>query len=88
MPAFPAPAEVFVASLDNDKSYVYDRETGLLTKGNVDLETEARAAAENVILNAAIEDGILVQAQLNGENYLITLFQNLGFEDVIFSPKE
>lgn len=82
------PAEVFIASLDNDKSYVYDRETGLLTKGNVDLETEARTAAENEILNAAIEDGILVQAQLNGENYLIRLFQNLGFEDVIFSPNE
>src|SRR4030066_689032 len=39
-------AEIFVATLDNDKSYVYDRETGLLTHGDINLETTARQAAE------------------------------------------
>ncbi len=38
--------EVFVTALDNKKSYVYDRDTGLLTKGDVNLESSARAAAE------------------------------------------
>ena len=32
-------AEVFVATLDNDKSYVYDRETGLFAPNQIDLET-------------------------------------------------
>jgi hypothetical protein len=41
--------EVFVATLDNDKSYIYDRDTGLLTRGNVQLESEARRAAEAAI---------------------------------------
>ena len=78
------PAEVFVATLDNDKSYIYDRETGILTRGDVNLETLARQAAENEIRAAALEDGILEQAQTNAEAYLYRLLRSLGFADVIF----
>ncbi|KXK15117.1 MAG: hypothetical protein UZ14_CFX002000828 [Chloroflexi bacterium OLB14] len=78
------PSEIFIATLDNEKSYVYDRETGLLTKGEVDLETLARQTAEDEIRKAALEDGILVQAQTNAENYLFRFFNALGFENVIF----
>lgn len=77
-------AQVFVATLDNEKSYVYNRDTGLLNKGDVNLETNARAAAEKEILKAAVEDGILVQAQQNGEGYLSRLLRGLGYADVIF----
>ena len=77
-------AEVFIATLDNDKSYVYDRQTGILTKGEQDLETLARQAAEEEIRNAALEDGILDQAQLNAEIYLERFLDALGFEEVIF----
>jgi len=76
--------EVFIAALDNEKSYVYDRETGLLTKGDVNLEKTAREAAEKEILNAAMEDGILDQAGQNAENYLGRLLRGLGFGDVVF----
>lgn len=76
--------EVFIATLDNDKSYVYDRQTGLLTKGESDLETLARQAAETEIRKAAIEDGILEQAELNAEVFLDRLFNSLGFDSVIF----
>jgi len=76
--------EVFVATLDNEKSYVYDRETGLLTKGEINLETVARQAAERAILEAALEDGILEQARLNAEVFLERLFNQLGFERVVF----
>lgn len=78
------PAEIFIATLDNDKSYVYDRETGLLTKGQVDLETLARQAAEDEIRKAALEDGILMQAQKNAEAYLLKFFVALGYKTVIF----
>jgi len=77
-------AEVFIATLDNDKSYVYDRQTGLFAKGEVDLETLARQAAEEEILNAALEDGILEQARLNAEVYLERFLDALGFENVVF----
>jgi hypothetical protein len=78
------PAEVFIATLDNQKSYVYDRDTGLLSQGVQDLETLARQAAEDEIRKAALEDGILTQAQTNAENYLYRFFQALGYQNVIF----
>src|SRR3990172_6768701 len=34
-------AEVFIAKLDNAQSYIYERDTGFLTRGNENLETEA-----------------------------------------------
>jgi len=77
-------AEIFIVTLDNEKSYVYDRQTGLFTKGEQDLETLARQAAEKEIYLAALEDGILDQATVNAEAYLLKLFSTLGFENVIF----
>ena len=80
--------EIFIATLDNEKSYVYDRETGVFSQGEVDLETSARLAAEEAILESALDDGILEQAQINAENYLIRLLRDLGYPDVVFlEPK-
>lgn len=78
------PAEVFIATLDNETTYVYDRDTGLFTEGDISLEAEARRAAEQEIRAAALEDGILEQAQLNAENFLFRFLRSLQFEDVIF----
>jgi hypothetical protein len=77
-------AAVFVATLNNDESYVYDRETGLFRKSDPDLETAARQVAEQEILNAAIEDDILLQAQQNAEVYLERLLNTLGYLQVVF----
>jgi hypothetical protein len=77
-------AEIFAATLDNAKSYVYDRETGLLTHGYINLETIARQAAEEQIQQAALEDGILAQAQANAESYLRSLLNRLGYSQVNF----
>jgi hypothetical protein len=78
-------AEVFVATLDNNQSYVYDRETGLLTHGDINLETTARQAAEDQIKQAAFDDGILNQAQANAEMYLDSLLNELGYPEVSFT---
>jgi hypothetical protein len=77
-------AEVFVATLDNEKSYVYDRDTGLLTRGDFTLESAARQAAEAEIRRAALEDGILEQARLNAESTLYRLLRALAIPDIIF----
>jgi hypothetical protein len=79
------PAEVFIAALDNEKTYVYDREVGFLRRGDVELETAARLAAETEILKAALSDGILEQAQVNAEAYLFRLLGSLGFSNVHIS---
>jgi hypothetical protein len=81
------PTEIFIATLDNDKSYVYDRETGILTKGSVDLETLARQSAEDEIRKAALEDGILTQGDINAEAYLLKFFTALGYKSVIFDDQ-
>jgi hypothetical protein len=77
-------AEVFSATLDNQQSYIYDRTTGLLTKGDPGLETAARQIAEQEILKAAEKDGILDQATQNAEIYLERLFNTLGYLKVEF----
>jgi hypothetical protein len=78
-------AEVFISTLDNEKSYVYNRDTGLLTHGDINLESDARRVAEDEIEKAALEDGILTQANQNAENYMYRLLRDLGFPEVIFS---
>lgn len=78
------PAEIFVVDLDNEKSYVYDRNTGMLTRGDINIEKTARISAEKEIAQAAIEDGILNQARENAESYLSRLLRGLGYPDVIF----
>ena len=78
------PAEVFIATLDNEKSYVYNRETGLLTQGDQNLESTARQAAEGEIKKAAVEDGILNLAQQNAETFLSKFFGALGFPNPVF----
>jgi hypothetical protein len=78
-------SEIFVATLDNERSYVYDRERGALTRGDINLETTARQVAEQEIRNSALEDGILEQARQNAENYLYGLLLEIGnYDEVIF----
>jgi hypothetical protein len=74
-------AEVFVTALNNEQSYIFHRDTGVIGM-NVELETEARRAAEEEILNAALEDGILEMAQKNAESYIRHLVLTLGFKEV------
>lgn len=81
-------AEVFSARLDSSRTYVYSRDTGLLTEGSLNLESSARAAAEREIARAATEDGILKLAQNNAELYLYRLLRDLGYPEVIFTPAQ
>jgi len=76
--------EIFVVAIDNEQSYVYDRDTGLFTDGQVDLESKARLAAEQEIEESALKDGILELAAQNAESYLGGLFRELGYPEVIF----
>ncbi len=82
------PAEILVATLDNSKSYVYDRQTGLLTKADPNLETSARQVAETEIRQAAIDDGILPQAEANAQQSLRWFFESLGYKQINLVPPE
>ena len=76
--------EIFVATLDNSKTYVYDRDKGLLTKGDLQLEAGAREIAEQEIKKSAIEDGILGIAEQNAESFLYNFIKHFGYNEIIF----
>lgn len=77
----PAPI-IFGSSLDNAKTKVYDRTQGILTRGDKDLESEARQAAEMAIRQAACEAGILEEARENAVERVRQLFLFVGFTEV------
>ncbi|MDQ2808728.1 MAG: DUF4230 domain-containing protein [Chloroflexota bacterium] len=79
-------AEIFNYTLDNSKSTVYDRQTGIFTQANPNLETEVRQRAELEIRAQALEDGVLKTAQDNAETTLRTLLHGLHYDHVTFLP--
>jgi hypothetical protein len=83
----PSP-EILVTKLDSEQTRVYDRQQGLLTKGDENLESEARTEAEKVIKDAACKGGILEDASKNARNQLTGLFKSLGFVTVIIETPQ
>jgi hypothetical protein len=77
--------EVLYSKLDNDKTYVYDRQTGVFSRPDPNLETQIRQAAEKDILDTALEDGILDKAGTNAQEVIRTLLKGLGYKDVRFT---
>lgn len=77
-------AEIFFANLDNDRSYVADRDIGLFTKGDAQLETQVRQEAEARMYEAAISNGILETAQGEAELFMRSFLEELGFDEVVF----
>ncbi|MCP4422740.1 MAG: DUF4230 domain-containing protein [Chloroflexi bacterium] len=72
-------------ALDNDNSYVADRDTGLLTRADPQLETEVRRLAESILIEEALSSGVVERADFNAQEYMLTFMQGLGFETVIFT---
>ncbi len=83
----PSP-EILVSRLDNEKTRVYDRKLGIFTKGDPQLESEARLAAEISIRQAACDAGILMVARTNAEKQLSAMFTMAGFEKVVLNVEE
>ena len=77
--------EVLSASLDEDKTQVYDRDYAPLNlRPDDDLVEEARATAEERIEAAARENGVLDTAQTNAERSVRAFVEALGFREVRF----
>ena len=77
--------EVLSASLDEDKTKVYDRDYAPLNlRPDDDLVEEARATAEERIEAAARENGILDTARTNAEKSVRAFVEALGFREVRF----
>jgi hypothetical protein len=76
------PSEIFSVSLDNAKTKVFARETGLLVPADQNLESDTRAKAQQELQAAALSDGILDAARKNARANLQLLLLSLGFSKV------
>lgn len=78
----PAPA-IFRAALDQRKTYVHSRRTGLLARRDERLEGRARAV--DSFVQAAREAGILDRARVQAERLVRELLRELGFREVVIA---
>ena len=77
-------AELLSVSLDNSKTRVYSRLTGLLVPTDPNLESETREKAEADLRQSALDSGILTTAEGNARATLTTLLHSLGFQQITF----
>jgi hypothetical protein len=78
------PPEIFSTRIDNAKTRVYTRETGLFTSPDPNFESDVRREAERQVHQAALDGGILPTAAANARTTLTTFLKGLGFEAVQF----
>lgn len=76
-------AEIFSTRIDNAKTRVYSRDTGLFSSPDPNLESEVREAAEQQLQQAALQDGVLKTAEQNAQSTLASMLKGLGFEQVV-----
>ena len=75
-------AEILVTRVDNEKTQVYSRDTGLFSSVDPRFETEVRAEGERQLRAAALANQILTIADTNARATLTSLLKGLGFERV------
>ena len=77
-------AEIFTTRIDNTRTRVYSRDTGLFSTPDPNLESEVREEAERQLQQAALQDGVLKTADQNARTTLSRMLTGLGFEQVEF----
>jgi Protein of unknown function (DUF4230) len=75
-------AEVFSTRIDNARTKVYSRDTGLFSSPDPNLESQAREEAERQLQQAALQDGILKTAADNARSTIQSMLQGFGFREV------
>jgi hypothetical protein len=74
------PAQLFTVALDDQKTHVYQRTTGLLVPVDPSLEGEVREQAVEDLRQSALTAGILQKAHANACATVTKLLLGLGFE--------
>jgi hypothetical protein len=76
------PAEILSTRIDNVRTRVYSRDTGLFTSPDPNLESEVREEAERELRQAALQDGILKIAADNARSTISGMLKGFGFREV------
>lgn len=77
-------AELFHTRLDNETSEVAQRQTGLFSKPDIDLETQARITGEDRLRDAALQSGLLERADENAREVVRQQLESAGVKDLQF----
>jgi len=77
-------AEVFSTRIDNTRTRVYSRDTGLFSSPDPNLESEVRVEAERQLEQAALQDGILKTAADNAQSTISGMLKGFGFHETNF----
>lgn len=67
---------------DEDATQVLQRDVGIFTSGDPGLESDVRRIADEVLVENAIEEGILEEAENNARSVLTDFLLSLGYVDV------
>ncbi len=78
------PAEILTVTLDENQTEVYTIQDGIFAELDPNLVLDTLSSGKDKITSAALEDGILTQAQRNAESFLQRFFMALGYRTVIF----
>ncbi len=68
---------------DLDATQVLERDLGLFTSGDPGLESDVRRLADEVLVENAIEAGILAEAEGNAQRVLTDFLLSVGYTDVV-----
>ncbi len=74
------PAQIFTVALDDEKTHVFERKTGILVPVDPSLEGEVREQAVESLRQSAVAAGILDKAHANACATVTKLLLGLGFE--------
>lgn len=77
-------AQILHTRLDNGRSEVHERTSGILSGPDRELDGQVRVEAEQKIRAAALESGILRSAETNARDTLGRQLRQFGFEEVRF----
>ena len=74
--------QILITRLDNARTKVYSRNTGILVRVDPNLETQVRQEAEGELLQEAALGGIMNSARDNARATITSLLLGMGFEKV------
>src|ERR1700674_607859 len=75
-------AEIFSTRIDNARTKVYSRDTGIFSSPDPNLESEVRVEAERQLQQDALQDGILKKAADNAQSTISGMLKGFGFREV------
>ena len=78
-------AEIQYVDPDEDATQVLERDTGIFASGDPGLESDVRKIADEVLVQNAIDSGILDRAETNARSVLTDFILTLGYKDVEIS---